>query len=398
VLWAALIVYVSYFVFSLKQPTNLLAFLGENPPSIVLRRLVMPVWTFLLGLGLFAMTSVRPTFVLGQPHPHGVWFYFPLLFALKTPLAALGLFALSVPVAFAARRGRSDTPMIDLAKQLHWRAAWVFLVVFVAFCLLSQLDISIRHFSIPMALMILLLAPLPRALARLTDSGGRVARPLAWLSTGLVLLSLATAIRAYPNYIPFLNSLSLGREGFTLLNDSNLDWCQSFPEVRRFAERRRLTSVLLDEYGFTEPTVYIPQGRFWNCQEPAPADAGQWAVVSAGMILDGHNCRWLLRYPRESLAGGSMYAFRLPETIAPAGAPGGPPRPDQVRNWAGMPGPTDFRLVFLQIVRDPREMKPVMERMWREFEAQRKKQRAGARPNDEWRSQCGSASRSRHRG
>ena len=158
-----------------------------------------------------------------------------------------------------------------------------------------------------------------------------------------------------------------------MLNDSNLDWCQSFPEVRRFAERERLTSVLLDEYGFTEPTVYIPQATFWNCQEPSSSDAGRWAVVSAGMILDGHNCRWLLHYPREPLAGGSMYAFRLPETIPPAGGPGGPPRPDQFRNWAGMPGPTDFRLVSLQIVRDPREMKPLMERMWREFEAQRKK-------------------------
>jgi len=371
---AAVIVYAFYFLFSLRQPTTLLAFLGDNPVSIVLRRLLMPAWTFLLGLGLFAMTSVRPTFVLGHPYSHGVWFYFPVLFALKTPLAALGLFALGVPVALAARRRRdANAPIVPAARQLHWRAAWVFLAVFVAFCLMSQLDISVRHFSIPMALMILLLAPLPRAITRLANAGWTLARPLAWISTGLVLLSLATAVRGYPDYIPFLNSLSLGREGFTLLNDSNLDWCQSFPEVRRFAERKHLESVLLDEYGFTDPTVYIPQGRLWNCQEPAPADAGQWAVVSAGMILDGHNCPWLLRYPREPLAGSSMYAFHLPETIPPAGAPGGPPRPDQFRNWAGMPGPTDFRIVSLQIVRDPREMKPVMERMWREFEAQRKK-------------------------
>jgi hypothetical protein len=374
-----LIVYAFYFLFSSKQPTNLLAFLGENPASIVLRRLLMPVWTFLLGLGLFAMTSARPTFVLGRAYSHGVWFYFPLLFVLKTPLAALGLFALSIPVALAGRREQpSDGPIIPLGRELHWRAVWVFLVVFVAFCLLSPLNISIRHFSVPMALMILLLAPLPRALARLAKGGWRPARPLAWLSTGLVFLSLATAVRAYPDYIPFLNSLSMGRDGFRLLNDSNLDWCQSFPEVRRFAEQKHLTNVLLDEYGFTEPTVYIPQARFWNCQEPAPADADQWAVVSAGMILDGHNCPWLLRYPHEPLAGGSMYAFHLPQTIPPAGVPGGPPLPDQFRNWAGMPGPTDFRAVSLQIVRDPREMKLVMDRMWREFEAQRRKRHAAA--------------------
>jgi 4-amino-4-deoxy-L-arabinose transferase-like glycosyltransferase len=374
VTFAALIVYAVYFLFTSRQPTTAMAFLGESPASLVLRRLVMPVWTFLLGLGLFAVTAARPTFVLGHAHSHGVWFYFPLLFALKTPAAALGLFALGVPVALAARkRRRADGPVIPPGRQLHWRAVWVSLVVFVGFCLSSQLDISIRHFSIPMALMILLLAPLPRTLARLAGDGWRPARPLTWLSAGLVLLSLATAVRAYPHYIPFLNSLSMGREGFTLLNDSNLDWCQSFPEVRRFAERNRLASVLLDEYGFTEPTVYIPQARFWNCQEPTPADAGQWAVVSAGMILDGHNCAWLLGYPHQVLAGGSMYAFRLPQAIPPPGAPGGPPRAAEFRSWAGMPGPTDFRAVSLQIVRDPREMKPVMDRMWREYEAQRRK-------------------------
>jgi hypothetical protein len=94
------------------------------------------------------------------------------------------------------------------------------------------------------------------------------------------------------------------------------------------------------------------------------------------MILDGHNCRWLLRYPHEALAGGSMYAFHLPPTIPSAGAPGGPPLPDQFRNWAGMPA--DFRAISLQIVRDPQEMKPVMDRMWREFEAQRRKRQAAA--------------------
>ena len=320
------------------------------------------------------MASVRSTFILGHAYSRGVPFYFPVLFLLKTPLASLAVFLLAIPVAAAARkRLLPAATIIPRGRQLHWRASWVFLVVFTAMCLLSPLNISIRHFSIPIALMILLLAPLPRALALLAESGWRMARPAGWLLAALVVVSLATVIWVYPYYIPFLNSLRMRREGFTLVNDSNLDWCQSFPEVRRFAEERNLRSVLLDEYGFTEPTVYIPQARLWSCQEPVPADAGQWAVVSAGMILDGHNCSWLLRYPHESLAGGSMYAFRLPEPVPAAGSPGGPPRPEEFRNWAGMPGSTDFRAILLRCVRDPRELKPVMERMRREWETQRKK-------------------------
>ena len=66
----------------------------------------------------------------------------------------------------------------------------------------------------------------------------------------LVLASIVTAIRAYPNYFPYLNILSMGRPGYTLVNDSNLDWNHALPEVESFVRQRGLKQVLLDEYGF----------------------------------------------------------------------------------------------------------------------------------------------------
>ena len=174
----------------------------------------MPVSTFLLGLLFFAMMSARSTFILGHAYPHGVWFYFPVLFLLKTPLASLGLFLLGIPVAVVARRRlRAEGTVVPRGRELHWRALWVFLLVFTASCILSPMNISIRHFSIPIALAILLLAPLPRALASLGE---------AWLAPGAAsglavgrarVVSLATVVRAYPYYIPFLNSLSMGVTG-----------------------------------------------------------------------------------------------------------------------------------------------------------------------------------------
>src|SRR5581483_2003182 len=159
-----------------------------------------------------------------------------------------------------------------------------------------------------------------------------------WCILILAGASVLTAVRAYPYYIPFLNSLSLGRPGYELVNDSNLDWNQALPDVQRFVERRGLGSVLIDDYGFSEPAVYVPRARFWNCQQPSPSDAGQWAVVSANMIIESHNCPWLLRYPHETLAGGSMYAFELPSVIPVAGVPGGPPLPKDYHNFGGTPG------------------------------------------------------------
>ena len=375
VLWAGLICYGVYFVLSVNQPTDSLEFLGSNPASLVLRRLLMPPWICLRGLALFAMMSVRPTFLLGHAYSHGVWFYFPVVFILKTPLAALAVFLLAIPVAFLARRNPPRTiAIVPADRRIYWRATWVFLVVFTAFCLISQTAISIRHFTIPMALLILAAAPLPRALASLRESGFPVARPLAWLTVALLVASLVTTARAYPYFIPFLNSLSLGRPGYVLMNDSNLDWNQSLPEVRRFAEQKKLDRLLLDQYSFSDPAVYVPQAELWNCQAPAPSDAGQWAVVSAGMILDGHNCPWLTALPHEVFAGGSMYAFRLPAVIPAVGAPGGPPLPDAYRALGGMHGGMDMNPILLRCIRDPNQLQPTMDKMMADFRAQQAQQ------------------------
>ena len=327
-LLAALVVYAVYFVLSWNQPSDSFSLIPHFPASAALRRLLMPPWIYLQGLLTFALTASRGTYILGHAYAHGVWFYFPVLFFLKSPLAFIALLFLAcIMWVVAKRRLRTEFAAIPESMALHWRAVCVFLGVFTAACLLSRLTISIRHFSVPLVLLILLLAPLPGILDSLRRTGWRPATAVTALTVALALTSVITAVRAYPYYFPFLNSLSRGRPAYELINDSNLDWNQALPEVEQWVQRRGATRLLLDEYGFSDPVVYVPQAQFSILPEPAASDGGQWAVVSAGMMADGHNCLWLLQYPHESLAGGSMYAFQLPGVIPAAGHPGGPPLP-----------------------------------------------------------------------
>ena len=308
---AGLAVYAVYFVLSWNEPTDSLGFLGHNSAALLLRRLLMPPWIYLRGLAVFTFTGKPPAFILGHSFPRGVWFYFPVLFLLKSPLAFLLLLVLALVVGLVVKVRPVRLAVIPEGMKLHWRAVWVFLVVYSGACFLSRFQFSIRHFSVPLALLVLLVAPLPRALAFLRRSGWPAARAGVWLTVVLALASVVTAVRAYPYYLPFLNSLSGGRPGYDLVSDSNLDWNQGFFDVENFVRQRGLSRVLIDEYGFSEPSVYVPEARFWNCQEAVPEDAGQWAVVSANLIEDGHNCVWLLRFPHVAIAGGSMYAFEL---------------------------------------------------------------------------------------
>jgi hypothetical protein len=181
------------------------------------------------------------------------------------------------------------------------------------------------------------------------------------LAALLAVSGLVTTARAYPYFFPYVNALSLGRPAYALMSDSNVDWNQALPDVRRFAAARHLGRLPVDSYGFTDPGVAVPGATLWDCQRPGDADAGQWIVVSANMLLDGHNCSWLLRYPQESIAAGSLYAFRLPPSIPAAGNPGGPPSAAERHKF--LDAPIDLRSAFIDYVRHPDKLPKTSEEL-----------------------------------
>jgi hypothetical protein len=117
-------------------------------------------------------------------------------------------------------------------------------------------------------------------------------------------------------------------------------------------------SIAVDEYGFSDLSVYVPQAHLWNCQKPTPEDEGKWVALSANMILDGHNCAWLMQYQHEALAGGSMYAVRLPNPIPTAGSAGGPPLPAEFREFGG--ALFDVRAIFAHVYQHPEDLPPTI--------------------------------------
>lgn len=373
---AALIVYVVYAVFTWNQPTWVLDHLPGGAVMAPVRRLLMPAWEYLVGALLVVVTSSRPTFILGQWYSHGVWFYFPVVLVLKSPLGFLALLALGVPTWRVTKRYLGgQIAAIASGERLHWRALCVSLLVWTAICVLSRMSISIRHFSVPLALLILLLSPIPATLQRLRTSRPGMARMLQASVAVAAVSCIIASLLAYPYYFPFMNILTAGRPAFTLVSDSNVDWNQSLPEAKRFAEERGIHRLPIDAYGFTDPAYTIPNARMWNCQTPEQGDAGQLVVVSANLILDSHNCPWLMKLPREEIAGGSMYAIQLPPTIPPAGTVGGPPLPSKFRQVGGLEVERDLRAMFLNLSRHPEGIPVATLEFQREFEKYREKQK-----------------------
>ena len=369
---AATIVYCTYFVLSLRQPTDALSLLGTSAAWAPVRRVLLPAWLYVRGVLLFAMSATRPTFVLGRGYEHGVWFYFPVLFLLKSSLGFLALLAMTLfwrgKEKFAGTAGSS----VKQAHATHWRTLWVGLFVFAGACMLSPMSISFRHFMIPVTLTILLLAPLPKMIADIGPT--QLRRAVAAVVVLLTASGVVASARAYPYYIPYFNALASSHPAYWWASDSNLDWNQSLPEVRAFAQQQGLHTVSVDSYGFTDPADTIPNARLWDCQQPAASDAGQWVFVSADMILDAHNCPWLMQNFHQALAGGSMYAVRLPDPIPPAGSPGGPPRLGEWKQLGGNAVPGDIRALYFDLYHHPEKIAATVAEMQRTFEEARQQQ------------------------
>jgi hypothetical protein len=215
----------------------------------------------------------------------------------------------------------------------HWRLLWIAWGLFTIVCLASKLDIGFRHFSVPLVLLIVMLAPLAR-------TAGRARRVLV---VTCVAQCVIAAVAAYPFYLTYANAIGSFWPHYELFNDSNLDWDQSLPALGQFVNERGIASIGLDHFGYTDARVSVPQSRIWNCERPSPEDAGQWVAVSANMISQLRNCRWLLAGHYETLAGGSLYAVKLPRVIPSI------PNPGEFFRTDG----ADSRRLFVDFVRDP---------------------------------------------
>ncbi len=367
-LLAAAVVYAVYFFFSWNQPVDIPGFAGHGPLLSLAGRLLMPPWLFLRGLAWVLLTSVRPTFFLGRAYPHGVWFYFPVLMVLKSLPGFLGLLLLTLALAVWHRSKSPASAAIPASLATHWRAIWVSLVAFTGVCLVGPMDISIRHFSVPLALLTLLIAPLPRLIQQSTR---RLAWTAAVLAAALASSCLVAAVRAYPDYLPYVSPLGMNRPLYWLMSDSNVDWNHALPEVSLFARQHGLSDVPVDIYGFSDTAAFVPHSRLWDCQAPADSDAGLWVFISANMILDSHNCAWIMQYPHRQLAAGAMYAIQLPSAIPPAGTSGGPPPPSARRLFLN--APVEMRVMFREVTDHPDRMRKTMDDMmakWQQAQAE----------------------------
>jgi 4-amino-4-deoxy-L-arabinose transferase-like glycosyltransferase len=146
------------------------------------------------------------SFLLGQSNVGGWWYYFPVLFAVKTPLPLLVL----LPLA-----------LVLFGRQRRWAQGWLWLLVggFAAASLISRVNIGYRYLLPVLPLLFVLVGGLWAA------SGGR--RAWRWVMALGLLWLVSESLCLHPHYLAYFNQIVGGpANGWRVAVDSNLDWGQ----------------------------------------------------------------------------------------------------------------------------------------------------------------------------
>ncbi|MEA3341993.1 MAG: hypothetical protein U9R15_18675, partial [Chloroflexota bacterium] len=227
-------------------------------------------------------------YLMGQISDTGWLSYYPLAFALKTPLATLVLLALALvtfairhsPFAirhspFAIRHSQFSirhSPFAIRHSQLAIRNSqltmWLYLGGYVAAALLSNVNTGYRFLLPILPFCYLLIASLTTL--RITFHISRFTSHILRITFyALLSCSIIGALRIHPHYLTYFNFLAGGPEGgHHYLVDSNLDWGQSFQTLETYLDEQGIEQVRLSYYTYADPVLY---GINYQPIAPAPS-------------------------------------------------------------------------------------------------------------------------------
>jgi hypothetical protein len=180
----------------------------------------------------------KDSFLWGAWSPTGWWYYFPVAFAVKTPIPTLILIGASC--VFVYRRGtwRSTLPLV------------IPVVIYFALSLASPFNIGYRH-------LLPILPCLFIFTSQLALVDWKTSRPGSTIVAAMVIWLIIASVLIFPRYLTFFNEIAGGPDnGYKILVDSNLDWGQELIGLREYMTQENIPSVKLSYHGTADPMAY----------------------------------------------------------------------------------------------------------------------------------------------
>jgi hypothetical protein len=181
-----------------------------------------------------------PSYLFGTTYRGNKWFFFVALLAVKTPIPLLAVAGLAVAIGVFRRTIRLADAMLLLLPAA---------VLLIVFSLFSNKQLGLR--------MILPAAPLFWLWAASTLARAPWPRPAVWTFAVLLGWLGVETLRIHPDYLAYFNPFVGGpSQGYRYAVDSNLDWGQDLPKLKRYMDDNHISSIQLLYFGRVDPAIY----------------------------------------------------------------------------------------------------------------------------------------------
>src|SRR5712692_4818967 len=214
--------------------------------------------------------NLTPTYLhyLGGAFSPLPWrYYYLYAAAIKTPVSLLVLFVLGTGVFFRQQRG--------------WRQGVLIfgpILLFIGASCIDQQNIGLRR--------ILPVYPLIILVASQSVHADLARTPKAILLALLALWQLVSVVRITPHHLSYFNELVGGPAyGIYYLDDSNIDWGQDLPSLRRWLDRHPGAAIRLDYFGLARPATYGVTAERMNENEEICSPRRAIYAVSAHLLV-----------------------------------------------------------------------------------------------------------------
>src|SRR3989344_2712571 len=288
------------------------------------------------------------TYFLGDVSIRAWWYYFPVVYLIKEPLAGhvLSLAALVILCAYlgkkrilSALRKRHGETLRRLLRE-HFAAATAILLVlyYWGVSMLGNLNIGVRHIIPTLPFIFLLVADIiltylgrrPSFELNLSlDTVKRIASfyfVKAWHYAALcviVLWYVISTIAHYPYFTSYFNELIGGsKNGHRYVADSNLDWGQDMKRLAQFTKDNNINKIRVAYFGAGSPDYYLKDKYipWWSSRGAEPG----WYAISATFLdeafglpvgkyvrAEQDSYPWLRGKTPVTVIGNSIFVYRL---------------------------------------------------------------------------------------
>ena len=311
--------------------------------------ILRPFAQYALGVLMVGQRAVggNTTFFLGEVARDAWWYYFPVVYLLKEPLAmhVLSLAALLIVLGALRTRARTNvatTRRERLAAFIRTHFIEIVLAIFIAFywtsSIAANLNIGIRHVIPTFPFTFLLVAHIilghlrkkpdfaftlePEMMKRLILFYTRKAWKYAAL-IAVIMWYVLSVLAHYPYYIAYFNELAGGSaNGYKYVADSNLDWGQDLKRLAQFVNDNNIDTIRVHYFGGGSPKYYLGDKAipWWSSRGP---ESG-WYAISATFFAEafgtpvGRYTRseqdsylWLRGKTPITIIGNSIFVYKL---------------------------------------------------------------------------------------